>query len=397
MLDTLVNAGGVPLYGFSYASHRQATLGTTTYYGIYCNTIGNVRVQSWWIRTLGFATAVMPTAWADAATNIERDYLLYALKNTHDYLNALVSFTGTVKFGTGGTNLTKSTDFSSAGVWPEAFSGSIEMTVPYMDGYVMVHSAIMAYLHQGTPTGTSIATWRDYWKNYNVKLWAYTGAHYLNDCYRLNALIGRPPPATVTDTTWSSEGDEGNPKLAIYGPGPVTLAFTSGVSTVVLSTAMLFQGTTRVANGSRFKLTPTNIETYANTGKSAPGNFDFTTWWYWKELTSTTGQLCSDAGLTLPITPSTSVSGLPFWVVPSNTLPTDTSGLGTFNGKTTTGGGSRIAIQYGIFRLCQAMGMADDANGNVTNAITNTAAIFNSLPGQTGYSLEPTWAYDNTR
>jgi hypothetical protein len=41
------------------------------------------------------------------------------------------------------------------------------------------------------------------------------------------------------------------------------------------------------------------------------------------------------------------------------------------------------------------MGMADDANGNVTDAITNCAAIFNSVPGQAGYSADAQYGWDN--
>jgi hypothetical protein len=402
VLDAMMAASTVVLYAISWNYHRQATLGSTTYYGINVSNVGNVRVESWLVRTQGYTLAMMPTAWADGVTNIERNYISYVLKNQHDYLNALVPFTGNVKLGAGGAVVSKTTDFTGTGLWPESFStyaSAGEITVPYMDGYVMAHAAHLAFLHQGTAVGTSLATWRDYFKNYNVKLWAYAGAHYLNDAYRINALTQRPPPTTPSDTTWASEGNVSTPALAIFpqsigsGNTPV-MTFTSGSATVALNFPIKFFSTTRCASGSRVKLTVTNLDSYGNTGKAAPGGFDFTTWYYWKELTSTTGQLCSDAGLTTPVTPSTSVSGLYFWIVPSNTLPLDSSGSGTYNGGQNIGT-SRIAIQMAIMRLCQAMGMADDANGNVTDAITNCAAIFNSIPGQTGFVADPTWAIDN--
>ncbi len=401
ILDAMMQAGATPPYAFTYNYHRQATLGSTTYYGIYCNTVSNERVQSWWLRTMGYATAMMPTAWADGVTNIERSYLLYLLKNTHDYLNALVPLIGNVKLGAAGTVVAKAVDLTGSGWWPENFSASyngIETTVPYMDGYVMAHSAHLAYLHQGTATGTSIATWRDYWKNYFVKLWAYSGSHYYNDPYRLNGLVGRPP-AALSDTTWSSPGDVSNPKLAVFPEGltsgtPV-MTFTSGLSTITLNTPVRYFQSTRWASGSRVKLTPSNLDSTTNSGKSAPGNFNFTTWYYWKELTSTTGQLCTDAGLTSPVTPSTSVAGLFFWAVIANGIPADNSGSGTYNGQQNAGGSSRIGVTLGIMRLCQACGMVDDANGNVTDAITNCALIFNSLPLAAGYASDPTWGYDN--
>jgi hypothetical protein len=213
----------------------------------------------------------------------------------------------------------------------------------------------------------------------------------------MNALAARPS-ALPSDIAWSSQADAATPKLGIYpnkNSNP-RMSFTASSSTVALTVAMLFQGTTRMANGSRIKLTDTNLESYSVTAGTLPPEIDPTVWYYWKELTSTTGQLCTDAALLLPVIPSTTVANKYYWVVPANTLPADNSGSGTYNGGTGIGGDSRIGVKLGTMRLCQAMGMADDANGDVTDAIANCAAIFDNIPGQTGYADRMQYGWDNS-
>jgi hypothetical protein len=399
-LDAMMNAAATVMYATNYNYSRSAVLGSTTYYGLLSNKEGNVRVQAWNKRTQGYAAKFSPATWSDGAANVEQSYIQYCLKNQFDYLFALVSFIGSVKFGPGSTASNKTKDFSGTGVWPEAFSVtsafSQEITVPFMDDYEMQVCALLAYLWKGTATGTSIATWRDYFKNYYVKLWAYAGSHYLNDSYRINAFAAAPP-SDPADPTWSSEGNATTPKLAFAPGNNSQMTFVATNSTVTLNASIFVDhaSTVRAANGSRIKLTNTNIASYGVTPGALPPEIDPTAWYYWKEITATSGQLCTDVGLTLPVTPSTSIGGKYFWVVPSNTLPTDTSGQGTYNGGTSNSGNSRIAAKLGTMRLCQAMGMADDANGNVTDAITNCAAIFNSVPGQAGYSADAQYGWDN--
>lgn len=110
-----------------------------------------------------------------------------------------------------------------------------------------------------------------------------------------------------------------------------------------------------------------------------PTNFDGVTFYYWKGLTPTTGQLCSDAGLTTPVVPGSNSAGVFLLGVPANALPADTSGMGTINGGIVSGGGQcRMGVKLGVMRLCQAMGM-DDSGQSVTDAIANCKAIVDAL------------------
>lgn len=398
MLDTLTNATGSVIYSVSYAFHRQATVGATTYYGIMANVSNNVRIAAWMTRTTGYAGWFMPASWSDGTTNIEQQYVQFCLKQEFDYLGALFPYTGSnVVWGTSGSPIAKPNDFTGSGVQPELIATQCEVTIPFMDDYWMQVTAHLAFLYSGTSVGTPMVTWRDYFKNYYVKLWAYSGNHFLNDSFRLQALATAPPSGPA-DATWSSTGNVSSPGVGIYtNLATPILTFTNGNSTIVLNNALILYGSTAVANGSRIKLTTSGIDQQAANNATIPTPFDATTWYYWKSTGGTNCQLfaASDPGMTTPLVPTQSSSNVNGWLCPANTLPADNSGSGTVNGGQVTGGDSRIGVKLGTLRLCQAMGMADDSNGNVTNAITNTATIFNAVPGQTGFDSSQ-YGWDNT-
>lgn len=311
-LDALCNASCTPLYALSYASHRPAVLGSTTYYGVNCNWLVSVRVPTWLMRTQGYAASVMPTTWADGASNVEQAYIAYCLQNQLTYLNNLISFIGTVKFGS--TPFTKTTDFTGSGCWPENFAptqtDSCECAIPFMDDYVAMVGAPLNYIWQGTSIGALWQSWLDYYLgHYYIPLWAYSGSHYLNDSFRINMLEG-PPPALPTDPTWSSMGDVSSPQLAAWmnnGPGGnLQATFVPGSDVMVSFIPIVFQGSTNIIAGSRIKLTTTFLSSTAPSNHPLPGPFNGSTWYYWNPLSANTGQLCTDAALTMPVTCTTS-------------------------------------------------------------------------------------------
>lgn len=466
MLDALCNASTVPIYALSYASHRPAALGSTTYYGVNCNNVSNVRAAAWVYRTQGYAAAMMPTTWADGSPNPEQAYIQYCLLNQMTYLTNLISFTGTVKLGTAA--FTKANDFTGSGVWPENFASnetdSCECTVPFMDDYTIMVTAPLNFIWQGTAIGAVLQTWLDYSAgHYYIPLWSGSGSHYLNDSFRINMLAG-PPPAAPTDPTWASLSGAGAPLLGAWmnngAGGNLQCSFVPGDPTMVSIIPIVFMGTTNIAPGSRIKLTTTFIGSTAPSGHGLPTGFSASTWYYWNPLSATTGQLCTDAALTMPVTSSASPGfaftgnttvgsnqitnilpnslgvnlfsglqvagpgippqstvvsyntatfvmtisknatatqttanfnfyfGISFWTWPSNPLPPDNAGFGTYNGGLALGGWSRIAIKAGVMNLLQILEVGVLPT-DPTSAIENCETIFNSIPGQTGYGGAP--------
>ena len=254
------------LFGEHPAYHRQVTIGSTTYYGLFANETVQHRISAWGMRSLTYASRFMPTAWADGSTNVDQDYCRYVLKNMADYMMALVPFLGSVKVGgSGGTTYTKTIDFTGSGAWPEAFAAGLgfEWTKPFMDDYVMMVLAIASFFWKGTPTGTSLAAWRDYFKIYYVGLWSYAGSHYLSDAYQMTNLLGQPPSQPVRD--WTSLGNVASPQAAFFlshAPGSsgtpyINATFVSGNPTVTLNASCNITATSPLADGSRIKLTTT--------------------------------------------------------------------------------------------------------------------------------------------
>jgi hypothetical protein len=418
-LDALLYSATTPTFARSYSTRRQATLGATLYYGIFSGQITNVRVPTWWARSAGYAVSTYPETWADGTTAIEFANNDYCLRRHFEYLNDLIPFTGSVKMGSGGATVTKTVDFTGTGIWPEniatdlsGWAGS-EAIVQFMDNYDAETTAHLGFLLKGSTTGNEIVAFRDYRKLYFVGMWDYAGSHYLNDGWRIKSLTGRPE-STVADITWSNLGNVATPLMGIQmqsapgsGGSQTYLTFTSGSSTVTVVDAsgtpisIVFTPGVRLANGSRIQLTNTDlsvVNAIAVVGNRIPAGFDSTTWYYWNELSSTTGQLCTDAGLTTPVTPSESKTRVSMFVNPSNTLPADNSGLGTYQGGTATGGSSRISTKLGTLRLMKALDM-DDTGASLTDAITNCAAIMAAIPGQTGtgYESRPQYAWGDTR
>jgi hypothetical protein len=414
MLDALYHSGALPPYSQSPDYGRQVTLGTITYYGLYADNSGgdivavNVREPAWWLRTCGYADALMPSTWADGSTAIEASYIDYLAAQTPTYLNALISFIGTFSTIAGGS-VSKTRDYSGSGVYPEQFKAQVETIVPFMDDYEMMVYSHLGYLLRGTTTGNAFNNFLTYRKNYYTKLWAYAGSHYLNDAYRINILESPALNAAPSDTTYSREGNASSPALSFnvttdptgQSGANITMRFANGSPTVTLSGPMILQGTTiRVASGSRIKLTTINIATTDPAGVTPPTPFITVTWYYWKELTSTTGQLCTDAGLTLPVTATGAASGIWFWVVPANTLPADNSGNGTYGNGLITGGGPYLGQKYGTMRSLAAFEKA--LNGRVTtntqNAMNNLQTLYVALnaSGDAAFGNYVANAYDNT-
>lgn len=409
-LDAQAHAAANISWSILYTSKRQATLGATTYYGIYCNSVGNVRVPTWYMRSLGYAVSSMPTAWADGTNAVERSYMSRCLKNQLDYYVAIASFIGSVKLGSGGVTVNKTIDYTGSGVDPENFDpayGGIELIVPFMDSYRTMVAAVLAYLFQGdSQLGASSVAWRDYLKPYAIKLWAGSGSHFLCDTYRIKAFTG-PQPSPLADPTWQGWSSTA-PKLGIRPEGltstsaQTTLSTTSGSSVVTLSAGgVRFTNGVAMANGSRVMLTSNNTNTYGPSADGVPLGFDDGVWYYWLQGgTAVTGQLCTGLASGVP-DPATVVVALEstttvyFWVVPANTLPSDASGSGTYNGGISSSGYSRAAQELGRVRLWKAMGAGNDAAGNVDDAIANLTAICSAMG--TSFASLPQYGWDSSR
>lgn len=409
-MDALTHSGTNPLWSFAYSFARTATLGSTLYPALMCNKINNVRVPTWYLRSIGFAASCMPAAWADGTTNIERSYVYYATKCQLDYWNDLVPFIGNVKFGAAAA-IPKTIDYTGTGWWPENFTSArgpdgSELTVPFMDSYNPMVTAMLAYLHQGTTLGTAASTWTKYFKNYNVKLWASPGSHFLCDGYRIRNLEDRPP-APVVDPQWATWSAT-TPKLAIWPQGltlnqGVTISTTAGSSTVGLTAGgVRFTPGVAMANGSRIRLTLTDINKAGGFSVGGvPDGFDDGIWYYWLQGgTPASGQLCTaldGGGSPDPATAVVSLETLgavAFWFMPANPLPADSAGFGTYTVGASATPSSRIAQELGRLRLMKAYGFGPDANGDTDAAIANANAIFSSVGGS--YASLPQYAWDST-
>lgn len=321
-LDAMLNQGTLENYCQYPSFHGQITLGPTTYYGSWAGYGSNERIPAWATMANCYAAAFSPTAWSDGATNIEQQYALYLAQQTAAYRNALVSFTGSVTIGSLGTPITKTVDYTGTGVLPDLFVGApfgeTEIEVPFMTDYTAMCFAFGGWLLQGTAAGAALLNYVNYFKQQFVGLYAYTGSHYLNDSYRINVLTGPASNSPASDPTWSSMGNVASPKLGVIasnsgGSNQLSFIMTNGSATMQLSQlsasvstpdSMCVVGSTRAASGSRIKLSTSDTGTITPNWAAIPSGFDGVTWYYWKELTPTTGQLCSDSGLTTPVAPS---------------------------------------------------------------------------------------------
>lgn len=398
--DILVFAAAGGKFGKTPASNRQATLGTTTYYGAQCNYSYNVRVPAWARRTEIYAIAVRPDSWADGTADVEKANVAYSLKSGLDYLNALVSFTGSVKIGSSGATITKSVDFTGSGIWPENYSTSVsgganEFEVPFMNSYELLVDAHGAYLLQGTAAGTALAAWRDYRRILFVRAFQDAGSHYLKMPYRWVVLQGRPPAAPVSNTY--GQIDPANPTQSLwitpFGLSdmslPVYLSFTSGSANIAASNGgTKFRSGVAVADGTRIRLTTTD-PVAGSAGNAPPSPFDQTTSYYLRNAAGPgTIQLCTGLDGGGNPDPATAVvaggtqATVPFVLIPANAQPADTSGAGWYESTASSGFTvdpyNRICQFLGTVRLLKAMGTPDDSTANQTAAIANLKKIFDA-------------------
>ena len=312
--DGLGYAAANPIFGRSYSFSRQATLGTTTYYGVYASQSFNVRVPTWAARTQGMAVALIPPVWADGTSNPIRAYLDYCTGNHFKYLYNLASFTGTVKFGSVGAAQTKTVVFTN-GVYPENFTSAVgtgtELDVRFMRGYEWQVVCQLSYNLQGTTTGGYILQYLHYIEPYSVGYFAGTSnSIYGKIAYRITMLTDRPPNTPQVTTDWSLPLDPVNPRVYII-PFGVTIntyalmRFQSGSSVVNLNdnSGVFWRTGEVIANGTRIKLTMTNDGSGATSTGAFPASFSTGVGYYWKQTIGdpSSGQLCSDAGLTTPI------------------------------------------------------------------------------------------------
>lgn len=401
LLDAATHQASGPTIGRFHASEREITVGGTTYYGVQAGATGNTRRWAWAMNSAGKAAALMPKVWANGATNVERSYVAFCVQSQFDYLNALVPHIGTVKIGRSGTVRNKTINFSGSGVYPEMFySGSADCTIPYMDVYHISCMAQNGFLLKGTPEGDALITYREYMKNQFVKLWAKPGTpHYLLINWRIQTLsAGQVSPPIDWDSAVFSHV---TPSVGVYpidqvdpAGRQVMIKTTSGSNVVTLiSTTTNLPGsvmvtkTTRMADGSRIMVTSTPL---AGGGSGAvkpiPVGLDQSFWYHWKELTPSTGQLCTDAALTSPVTLGSTHNNVDFWLIPSN-IPSDFSGEGTYFGGKGNTGWSYLQQQLAAICLLKAYGSPDDGNGNNTaaiNTITNLAAASGGMTYTTG-------------
>lgn len=401
-LHALLHSSSTPTFGRNHADTRQSSFGGNTYYGIYAGGATNSRGRAWSTRSTGYANFVMPETLADGSDNVEKQHVEYTLLSQYSYTNDIIPYTGTVLTGTSAFSTTKSIDFTGSGVWPLNYRG-FEGTIPFMDDYWFMVNAHLGFLYEGSSVGDEIVAFRDYFKNYYVKLFQHDQPHFMNISYRLRVLDGRPPDA-VADSAWSSGGDVSNPRLAgegrLISGSYATLSFSVGSSTVTVgdgSSGIKFRSTTRIADGSRIIMTDQTLAGAGEGGVTPPTAFDMETWYYWKELTAATGQLCTDAELTIPVEADETISGVYFWVVPANTLPADDSGLGVYEGGSAADPYGRVPIKLHSIMMGKALEMADDANGDCTAAITHLTVMNDAVGHDALLPGAPQYAWDDTR
>jgi hypothetical protein len=419
MIDALENSATTQLWGRNPTSRRQATVGSTTYYGITASQANNRRVPAWAIRTASQAMRAMRPTWADGSANVVRDYIDYTNRQHFSFLLDLMSFIGTVTIGAGGfSSASKTVDYTGTGAYPEVFTsttfgGGSDFINPFMDVYEMMVCAQAYAHHKGTPLGDILYNWLNYRKLYWVK--QFQGANtplYGKIGYYISNYDHVQPNPSVADTSWGAL-DATNPGfcLAPFGvnsPSIVTgMTFTNSSSTVAIvdSGGVRWNGTV-MATGSRIRLT--NATNEGGTGVPPPA-FSLSTWYYWLQNAGDPGhgKLCTGliggnintpdpaTAVTANSTPSDSVS---FWFVPNNSVPGNNV-RGWYNNPGGDGTSeSRPATYLGATRMLKAAGIPQDTV-DMDSAISNLLAVMAADGGNyfsTVGSTGPQYALDET-
>lgn len=411
MLNTVMYASTTPLFAANHSSKRKATFNGRTYHNIYCNQVANVRVVAWRLRAHQQAACALPATFADGSVNPVRDLILYSIKEQYDYLNDLPPFIGTVTMGS--TNYTKSIDLTDTGVDPENFSPSnangFGGSVSFMDAYMIVSQAEGAHLLRGTDAGTAALAQLTYRLKSYAKRRASPAPQQYTDSYRLMEYA-TPEYLALADPTWQKGFNPADPGLGVHpfcvappSAAPAAMMFTVGSSTItawnwatgsVATNGIKFDETTRIASGSRIKLTTAFVANTTPNYTTLPGGFNLSTWYYWKELTPSTGQLCTDAAMLNPVTPTTNPSSVDhdvfFWMVPANTILANS--VGHAYRTTSPNAESDNASSLGALRAIKFW--HGDLTGYETAAIANLDALLTAMG--VDYAARPTFAYATT-
>jgi hypothetical protein len=394
MLDQMLNNAGTLIFNLGQTSQRKMTLGTTDYYGI-VSAQSDVRQSAWALMAIGIAAKLLPTTRIDGSTEQQQAYLKYVLGSNYRFMTDLPPFIGTIKWG-GVTTVSKLYDWSPVGLYEirmiasNAANGQgAETSVPFMGNYMMQVAAQLSKLWPDIP---NIANFRNHYRKYYVPRYA-GGCAFLADTFRTNAFqyTGGPPV-----TGWGGFGDTVNPMNGCYpglgtspgggGSGETTMAFSAGNPTIVLSSSLTVAGSP-LADGSRVRLSNSINTQVVSAANQVPAGLDETVWYYYQGLTSTTCQLCTDAALTSPVTPTEAKSGVGFWVIPANACPT--AAAGSYNWGNTPDAQSRYMEIASTLRLLKAVG---DAGSDLVTAIARAEAI-NTAIGCV-YDADPCFAFD---
>jgi hypothetical protein len=398
MLDQLVNNAGHLIFVQTSTNRRQATLtptggAATTYYGL-CGLAypDDARDGAWALREVGYAAKLLPVTRADGTAEVQQAYLKFVLQQNIAFMNAVVSLVGTVKIGSSGTTVTKSDSWASAGLWDmravsaNSSNRGADTVVPFMENYLMQSTAQLSKLWPEIP---GIAQFANHFiKTFVGRMTSFSP--YYADSYRQMAL------QTTSGTpiaTWANLGDPSNPTNGVMpqaGSNFATASFSNGSATMTLSAAPIINGAA-MADGTRVRLTNTDTTAtqLATSGEQVPTPFDEAVWYFWKGLTSLTGQLCTDAALALPVTATQDKAGVSFWIVPANPRPSVSAG--SFNGGSTADPQHRMMEIMATLRLAKAAGLV---NSSLDAAIANAVAI-NAAVGSS-YVSDPNFAYDQT-
>ncbi len=411
MLRSLMYSSTGMIFASNHASKRKASFNGRTYYGIYCNQVANVRVTAWRLRTHQQAASALPDTFADGSANPVKDYIRFCIKEQYDYLNNLPGFIGTVTLGS--INYTKSIDLTDSGIDPENFSSSLTNgfggSVSFMDAYMILQMAEGAHLLRGSPAGIACLAQLDYRLLSYAKRRASPVPQMYTDSYRLMEFA-TPEYLALADPTWQGGFNPASPGLGVHpfavappSASPAALVFNVGDPTIVAwnwatgsvaTNGIKFDGTTRIASGSRIKLTTAFVANTTPGYTTLPGGFDLNTWYYWKELTASTGQLCADAAMTLPVTPTSAPSSVDhdvfFWVVPAN--PILANSVGHAYRTTATNAESDNPSSLGALRAI--VFWHGDRTGYATAAIANLAELTTAMG--VDWAARPTFAYATT-
>ncbi len=364
-------------------TRREITLGTDVYYGCYAGLTNNERNLAWQWRSNFYALMSRPPVDANGNHDYERDHLEYVTEDSLKCMVDMIPFLGSVKFGNAAAAKTKTIDLTGMAVWPERFdatnASACDADVQIMLDYVHMSLAVGYAMFDAHNIATYAGALVEHMRPAIVNYWASPVPHYMNTTYRRRVLNGQPPSPSA-DPTWMGGFSIINPGLAAkpasITPGVATplMSFVAGSNVVTLSGAVRFNntGTENMADGSRIRLTTTDLDTasYGGVG-SIPTSIGTLIWYHWKGLTPTTGQLCLSAALDDPVTANSTGANEYFWFIPSNTPPPDSAGFEYRHGSPTNAA-ANANVAYGTLRLLKAAGLGGP---NIDAAIANARTM----------------------